>query len=93
MITNSVAFGDLDNQQLKYKFLEYYGDGTRSAFSLPLFPIYSIDTVLVDDQPYNAYCYDPVSGWISLASNHKQVLLLKFRIVTLLKETSPHQNG
>jgi hypothetical protein len=69
MITNSVAFGDLDNQQIKYKYLEYYGDGIRYSFPLPLFPIYSIDTVLVDDLPYHEYCYDPISGWISLGTN------------------------
>ncbi|MDT3695041.1 MAG: FG-GAP-like repeat-containing protein [Ignavibacterium sp.] len=77
MITNSVAFGDLDNQQLKYKFLEYYGDGTRSVFALPLFPVYSIDTVLIDDQPYNAYCYDPVSGWISLGTKPQAGITIK----------------
>lgn len=68
MITNSVAFGDLDNQQIKYKYLEYYGDGIRYAFPLPLFPIYSIDTVLVDDQPYSEYCYNPIEGWLSLGT-------------------------
>ena len=68
MITNSVAFGDLDNQQIKYKYLEYAGDGTRYAFHLPLYPIYSIDTVLVDDQPYDQYCYNPISGWLSLGT-------------------------
>jgi len=68
MITNSVAFGDLDNQQIKYKFLEYVGDGTRYAFHLPLYPIYSVDTVLVDDLPYYEYCYDPIGGWLSLGT-------------------------
>ncbi len=68
MITNSVAFGDLDNQQIKYKYLEYTGDGTRYAFHLPLFPIYSIDTVLVDDLPYYQYRYNPISGWLSLGT-------------------------
>ena len=68
MITNSVAFGDLDNQQLKYKHLEYFGDGTRYTFPLSLYPIYSIDTVLVDEQPYYEYCYDPISGWLSLGT-------------------------
>ncbi len=67
MITNSVAFGDLDNAQIKYSFAEYVGDGVRHTFPLKLYPIYSIDTVLVDDIPYNSYCYDPISGWISLA--------------------------
>ncbi len=68
MITNSVAFGDLDNQQIKYKYLEYTGDGTKYAFHLPLYPIYSVDTVLVDDQPYDQYCYNPISGWLSLGT-------------------------
>jgi len=68
MITNSVAFGDLDNAQLKYSHLEYVGDGIRHVFPLTLYPIYSIDTVLVDDLPYHSYCYDPISGWISLAT-------------------------
>lgn len=77
MITNSVAFGDLDNQQIKYKFLEYYGDGIRYAFPLPLFPIYSIDTVLVDDQPYYEYCYDPISGWLSLGTRPQSGITVK----------------
>ncbi|MBE0573167.1 MAG: T9SS type A sorting domain-containing protein [Ignavibacteriaceae bacterium] len=68
MITNSVAFGDLDNQQIRYKFLEYVGDGIRYAFHLPLYPIYSVDTVLVDDLPYYEYCYDPIGGWLSLGT-------------------------
>ncbi|MEP0862765.1 MAG: T9SS type A sorting domain-containing protein [Ignavibacterium sp.] len=68
MITNSVAFGDLDNAQLKYSFVEFFGDGIRHVFPLNLYPIYSIDTVLVDDIPYHSYCYDPVSGWISLGT-------------------------
>ncbi|GMU95605.1 FG-GAP-like repeat-containing protein [Ignavibacterium album] len=66
MITNSVAFGDLDNAQIKYAFAEFFGDGVRHVFPLRLYPIYSIDTVLVDDIPYNSYCYDPIGGWISL---------------------------
>lgn len=77
MITNSVAFGDLDNQQIKYKYLEYYGDGERSVFPIPLFPIYSIDTVLVDDQPYYAYCYDPISGWLSLGTKPQSGITIK----------------
>lgn len=68
MITNSVAFGDIDNAQLKYSFVEYVGDGIRHVFPLRLYPIYSIDTVLVDDIPFNNYCYDPIGGWISLGT-------------------------
>ncbi len=68
MITNSVAFGDLDNAQIKYSFVEYFGDGVRHVFPLRLYPIYSIDTVLVDDIPYHSYCYDPIGGWISLGT-------------------------
>ncbi|MCX8105658.1 MAG: T9SS type A sorting domain-containing protein [Ignavibacterium album] len=68
MITNSVAFGDLDNAQIKYSFVEFFGDGVRHVFPLRLYPIYSIDTVLVDDIPYHSYCYDPIGGWISLGT-------------------------
>lgn len=84
MITNSVAFGDLDNQQIKYKYLEYYGDGIRYTFPLPLYPIYSIDTVLVDDQPYYEFCYDPIGGWISLGTRPQSGMTVKisYRYVT-----------
>jgi len=68
MITNTVAFGDQDNQQIANKFLQYTGDGTRYAFQLPLFPVYSIDTVLVDNIPFTEYCYDPIGSWISLGT-------------------------
>ncbi|NWG27476.1 MAG: VCBS repeat-containing protein, partial [Ignavibacteriaceae bacterium] len=85
MITNSVAFGDLDNQQIKYKFLEYYGDGTRYAFYLPFYPVYSIDTVLVDDLPYSQYCYDPISGWLSLGMRPQSGITVKisYRYITI----------
>lgn len=84
MITNSVAFGDLDNQQIKYKYLEYYGDEIRYTFPLPLYPIYSIDTVLVDDQPYYEFCYDPIGGWISLGTRPQSGMTVKisYRYVT-----------
>ncbi|MFO7525077.1 MAG: FG-GAP-like repeat-containing protein [Ignavibacteriaceae bacterium] len=68
MITNSVAFGDLDNQELLTQVSEFTGDGTRYTFPLPLFPVYSIDSVLIDNQFYTQYCYDPISGWISLGT-------------------------
>jgi len=68
MITNTVAFGDQDNQQIAYKFLQYTGDGIRYAFQLPLFPVYSIDTVLVDNIPFTEYCYDPIGSWLSLGT-------------------------
>lgn len=68
MITNSVAFGDLDNQQLMTNISEFTGDGTRYTFPLPFFPIYSVDSVLIDGQPYSQFCYDPISGWISFGT-------------------------
>lgn len=68
MITNSVAFGCLDNTELLTQVSEFTGDGTRYTFPLPLFPVYSIDSVLIDSQLYTQYCYDPISGWISLAT-------------------------
>jgi hypothetical protein len=68
MLASTVAFGDLDNQQLITKISEFTGDGTKYAFPLLLFPIYSVDSVLIDGLPYLQYCYDPISGWISLGT-------------------------
>jgi hypothetical protein len=79
MITNTVAFGDLDKQQIIPKWLEYTGDGIRYSFPIPLYPIYSIDTVLVDDLPYFDYCYDPISGWISFGTIPQSGFTVKIR--------------
>ncbi len=79
MITNSVAFGDLDNQQIVSKTLNFSGDGIKSAFPITLVPVYSIDSVLINNQQYFQYCYDPLGGWISLGT--KPALGSNVRIV------------
>ena len=68
MITNTVAFGDLDNQQVANDAVEFTADGNSYTFPIPLFPIYSIDSVLINNIQYSQYCYDQISGWISLGT-------------------------
>lgn len=68
MISSTISFGDIDNQQLEVQVSEFVGNDTSYTFSLPLFPIYSIDSVLVNGIPFAQYCYDQVSGWISLGT-------------------------
>jgi hypothetical protein len=68
MLASTVAFGDMDNQQLTVQVMHFTGDGIRYAFPLNMIPIYSIDSVYIDQQPYYQYCYDPTSGWVSLGN-------------------------
>ena len=68
MLASTVAFGDMDNQQLTVQVMHFTGDGIRYAFPLNMIPIYSIDSVYIDQQPYYQYCYDPTSGWVSLGT-------------------------
>jgi len=68
MLSNSVAFGDINNSDLVTKTVNYIGDGNSYTFPLKLFPIYSIDSVLINEQPFYHYCYDVISGWISLGT-------------------------
>jgi hypothetical protein len=68
MLASTVAFGDMDNQQLTVQVMHFTGDGIRYTFPLNMIPIYSIDSVYIDQQPYYQYCYDPTSGWISFGT-------------------------
>ena|SRR5690554_605764 len=68
MISNAVAFGDVDNSHLTTQVLQFTGDGIRHSFPVNMIPIYSIDSVYIDQQPYYQYCFDYTSGWISLGT-------------------------
>jgi hypothetical protein len=68
MLASTVAFGDMDNQQLTVQVMHFTGDGIRYTFPLNMIPIYSIDSVYIDQQPYYQYCYDPTCGWVSLGT-------------------------
>lgn len=66
MITNTVAFGDMDNSSLKNQKYSIVQTMNASAYSLPMVPVYRIDTVLVNGVPVSAYCVNRLDGWVSL---------------------------
>jgi hypothetical protein len=67
MITNTISFGDLNNDNLtRISNLVFSCDGNRHVFHLPMLPLYSIDSVLINGSITNNFCYDPINGWISL---------------------------
>ncbi len=66
MISNNVAFNDINKSSLvKVSGMQFIVQ-SRSAFHLPYYPVYSIDTVKVNGNIVSNYCYDPASGWISI---------------------------
>jgi hypothetical protein len=67
MITNSIAFGDMNNNELQRMSSQFTAAGTGGAFQLPMLPIYKIDSVLVNGALTNNYCVDEVAGWVSVA--------------------------
>lgn len=68
MITNTVAFGDVNNSRLVSATQTFTGDGNKKAFQLSMLPLYSIDTVMVNNIIVNAWCYDKIGAWISFAN-------------------------
>lgn len=66
VISNTVAWGDLDNSGLAADTFVTQGGGP--AYMLPKIPIYSIDSVKIEDERTNDFTFDPISGWISLAA-------------------------
>ncbi len=66
MITNSVAFADINNSDLTQDNLTYTATGTGYCFLIPMTPVYSIDVVSVNGNPIDTYAYDPLNCWISL---------------------------
>ncbi|NUN07916.1 MAG: T9SS type A sorting domain-containing protein [Ignavibacteriaceae bacterium] len=68
MITNTVAFGDLDNSRLVSTSQSFTGDGVKKAFHLSMIPLYTIDSVLIQGIADNAWCFEKTGGWISFAS-------------------------
>lgn len=68
MISNTVAFGDLDNSDITSKSTEFIASGTSSLFNLFTTPLFKIDSVLINGTLTTQYCFNKIEGWVSLAS-------------------------
>jgi len=66
MITNSIAFADLDNADLVKTSVFNTANGNAYAFFVPMIPIYKIDSIKVNNVKVYDYLTENVSGWVSL---------------------------
>ncbi len=83
MITNSVAFADVDNSDLTEKTETFTANGTGSVFTLSTIPLYKIDSVTVNGIPAANFTLDETGGWVSLGtlpSSGDQVVV-KYRYI------------
>lgn len=68
MITNTVAFADINNSSIVVDTVTYTASGSAYSFVLPLIPIYKVNSVKINSSAYNNYSIDDVNGWISLGT-------------------------
>lgn len=66
MITNSLAFNDINNSDLTSTSIVYNADGNSYSFLLPKIPIYKIDSIKVNNTSVSFYLLDNLNGWLSL---------------------------
>jgi len=69
IVAEELAWVDIDGQGVLPIVDTLAADGTRKLFYTRHHPLYEVDSVLVDGVSlgYSDYCYDLVSGWLSLA--------------------------
>lgn len=77
MITNTVAMADLNNNDLTSEAKEFIALGTGGVFQLPFVPLYSIDSIIVNGNITNDFCFDAISGWVSLGFSPAQGSIVK----------------
>lgn len=69
MISNDVAFCDMDRSSLVAKQFTYTATGGYASFTLPLFPVYAVDSILVGGRKTTAFWLGADEGIISLAQH------------------------
>ncbi len=69
MVAEEVAWVDLGGEGVEALADTFPAQANRKLFYTTRHPLYAVDSVVVDGSPlsYEGYCYDLVSGWISLA--------------------------
>ena len=68
-VVEEFAWADIDGDGVEGRADTFYTSSTRKLFYTRKHPLYSIDSALVDGAILGngGYCYDLVSGWVSLA--------------------------
>ena len=84
-VVEALPIEDADNAGLKPVKGEIQGgDGVRKTFYFAKTPIRSVELVYVDGAvvPESDYCYDPESGWLSLAQAPQTYVYLNYTTTT-----------
>ena len=66
MITNSLAFTDVDLSNLVKTSSSYIANGNSYAFFIPQIPVYKVDSVKVNNVKLGSFLSDNLNGWVSL---------------------------
>ncbi|MEO0115402.1 MAG: T9SS type A sorting domain-containing protein [candidate division WOR-3 bacterium] len=67
LVCETVLWGDVGNDHLRFEQEQKNGDGCRKLFYLTHFPIQFFHRVLIDNDtiPSSDYCFDPLTGWVA----------------------------
>ncbi|MDX9859032.1 MAG: FG-GAP-like repeat-containing protein [candidate division Zixibacteria bacterium] len=77
----AMAWVDVDARGVEWRADTLTVDGSRRLFYTSRDPLYSLDSVIADGSPlgYDDFCYDLVSGWISLAQAPSTDLVVHYQ--------------
>ncbi|MCB2231696.1 VCBS repeat-containing protein [bacterium] len=80
-VAEEMAWVDIDGAGVEWRADTFSTAGTRSLFYTSRDPLYAIDSVVADGAPldFGDYCYDLVSGWVSLAAAPVSELIIHYR--------------
>ncbi|UCC44798.1 MAG: VCBS repeat-containing protein, partial [Candidatus Zixiibacteriota bacterium] len=80
-VVEEMAWVDVDGNGVQSYADTFYCDGSRKLFYVKHDPLHSVDSVLVDGLPAgNAdFCYDLVSGWISLGQPPSEIVVIHYK--------------
>jgi len=84
-VVEAIPLEDADNAGLKNVNGEIHaGDGVRKTFYLAEAPVRSIQLVYVDGAavPESGYCFEPETGWLSLAQAPQTYVYLNYTTTT-----------
>jgi hypothetical protein len=70
LVCETVLWGDVGNDHLTFVDDQKTGDGVQKLFYLNHRPIHFLNRVIIngDTIPTNAYCFDPLTGWVAFSS-------------------------
>lgn len=71
LVAEAIITGDIRNRQLVTQADTFISNGVRRLFYIRKSPIQKLINIIINSNimANNTYCYDPLSGWISINTN------------------------